>query len=112
MLEANVRKGTGVAAQIPGRPVAGKTGTTTRWTDAWFAGYTPQLTTVTWVGYPLHPRSMWDVHGVEVQGGTFPARIWRAYTVRALAHMRPGSFERGGWQLAPFHGRRSMRHPP
>lgn len=112
VLEANVREGTGVAARIPGRPVAGKTGTTTRWTDAWFAGYSPKLTTVTWVGYPLHPRSMADVHGIQVQGRTFPAEIWHAYSVRALAHVRPGAFRRGGWLLVPYHGPRSMRRRP
>ncbi len=36
----------------PGRDVAGKTGTTTNYGDAWFVGWTPQLTTAVWVGYP------------------------------------------------------------
>jgi hypothetical protein len=54
---------------------------------------------------------MSDVHGVQVQGGTFPAQIWHAYTARTLGHSRPGTFQHGGWELAPYHGRRSMRHP-
>jgi penicillin-binding protein 1A len=109
VLEQNVQSGTGVAARIPGRHVAGKTGTTTRWTDAWFAGYTPRLTTVTWVGYPLSERrSMSDVHGIEVQGATFPAEIWHTYMVRALAHLRPLDFPRGKWPLVPYNGPRSM----
>ncbi|HEU5214800.1 MAG TPA: transglycosylase domain-containing protein [Gaiellaceae bacterium] len=112
VLQANVRSGTGVAAAIPGRHVAGKTGTTTDWTDAWFAGYVPRLTTVTWVGYPRRTRSMSNVHGIQVQGGSFPARIWRAYMARVLGHVRPESFPRGGWLLQPYHGARSMRHPP
>jgi penicillin-binding protein 1A len=112
VLEANVRAGTGVAAQIPGRHVAGKTGTTTRWTDAWFAGYVPRLTTVTWVGYPLHPRSMSDVHGIQVQGATFPAEIWHGFMARTLAGSPAGSFPRGGWRLRPYHGRRSMHRRP
>ncbi|HJQ74339.1 MAG TPA: transglycosylase domain-containing protein [Gaiellaceae bacterium] len=112
VLEANVRRGTGVAAQIPGRHVAGKTGTTTNWTDAWFAGYTPRLTTVTWVGYPLRTRSMADVHGIQVQGGSFPAQIWHDYSVRVLGHVRPASFLQAAWPMEPYHGPRSMRHRP
>jgi membrane carboxypeptidase/penicillin-binding protein len=112
VLEANVRAGTGVAAQIPERHVAGKTGTTSRWTDAWFAGYVPRLTTVTWVGYPLHPRSMSDVHGIQVQGATFPAEIWHGFMARTLAGSPAGSFPRGGWRLRPYHGRRSMHRRP
>jgi penicillin-binding protein 1A len=110
VLEANVREGTGVQAQLPGRHAAGKTGTTENWTDAWFAGYVPSLTTVTWVGYPLHPRSMSDVHGIQVQGGTFPAEIWHGYMERALAGTPVGQFHGGGWRLEPYRGPRSMRN--
>jgi penicillin-binding protein 1A len=113
VLQANVREGTGVRAQLPGRQAAGKTGTTTRWTDAWFAGFVPTLTTVTWVGYPLHTRSMSDVHGIEVQGGSFPAEIWHGYMTRALAGSPHGMFHGGGWVLRPYRGPRSMRgHRP
>jgi penicillin-binding protein 1A len=114
VLQANVREGTGVAARIPGRHVAGKTGTTTDWTDAWFAGYTPRLTTVTWVGYPLRTRSMSDVHGIQVQGGSFPAQIWHGYMAHVLGRMRPASFNfsHAAWPLRPYHGRRSMHRPP
>ena len=111
VLERNVESGTGVAARIPGRHVAGKTGTTTNWTDAWFAGYTPRLTTVTWVGYPLHPRSMRDVHGIQVQGATFPAEIWHGFVQRALAGQKPVAFERAPWAVRPYRGPRSMQSP-
>jgi penicillin-binding protein 1A len=110
VLEANVRGG--VAAQLPGRHAAGKTGTTERCTDAWFAGYVPSLITVTWVGYPLRTRSMSDVHGIQVQGGTLPARIWHDYMERTLAGSPRGMFRAGGWRLQPYHGPRSMKHPP
>ena len=85
VLEANVRSGTGTAAALPGRPVAGKTGTTDSFADAWFAGFVPQLTTVTWVGYPTNERPMRGVHGIAgVTGGTLPAAIWHTYMTAAL----------------------------
>lgn len=112
VLEANVREGTGVAAQLPGRHAAGKTGTTTSWTDAWFAGYVPSLTTVTWVGYPRHPRSMSDVHGIQVQGGTFPAQIWHGYMAQVLRRSPVGMFHAGAWWMKPYRGPRSMKHSP
>ena len=112
VLEANVREGTGVAAQLPGRDAAGKTGTTTNWVDAWFAGYVPSLTTVTWVGYPRRERSMSDVHGIQVQGATFPAQIWHGYMAATLRGTPVGMFRRGGWLLRPYTGPRSMKHRP
>jgi penicillin-binding protein 1A len=85
ILEANVRSGTGTAAALSGRPAAGKTGTTDSFTDAWFAGWVPQLTTVAWVGYPTKEKPMRGVHGIAgVTGGTLPAEIWHAYMTAAL----------------------------
>ena len=54
---ASSESGTGTAAALPGREVAGKTGTTENYGDAWFVGYTPQLVAAVWVGYPeqAHP---------------------------------------------------------
>ena len=51
ILQANVQGGTGTGAQI-GVPVAGKTGTTDDFSNAWFVGYTPEYSTAVWVGYP------------------------------------------------------------
>lgn len=90
-LKQNVARGTGTAAQI-GRPQAGKTGTTSNLTDAWFVGYVPQLTTAVWVGYPNRTISMTNVHGIQVFGGTFPAQIWASYMKPAVAAMKPADW--------------------
>ena len=84
ILQGVVDGGTGTGADI-GRPVAGKTGTTQANGDAWFVGYTPGLSTAVWMGYPEgQARSMDDVHGVEVTGGSFPADIFRSFMSQAL----------------------------
>jgi len=77
--------GTGYRAAI-GRPVAGKTGTTTSFADAWFTGFTPQLATSVWVGDPLRQTPMaGQFNGGPVYGGTFPALIFHDYMAAALA---------------------------
>jgi 1A family penicillin-binding protein len=80
-----VERGTGTAAQLPGRAVAGKTGTTNNYEDAWFVGFTPQLATAVWMGSPRAKISMSDVGGIKVFGGTYPARIWHEYSAAVLA---------------------------
>jgi penicillin-binding protein 1A len=63
-----------------GCPAAGKTGTTSSFTDAWFVGYTPKLSTAVWVGYPKETTSMTAVPGYgEVFGATIPAPIWSQF---------------------------------
>jgi penicillin-binding protein 1A len=85
MLEGVVTSGTGRAAALPGWTVAGKTGTTENYGDAWFVGYTPQLVTAVWVGYPDKLRPMTsEYHGGPVAGGTFPAQIWKSFMQAAL----------------------------
>ncbi|MGH2975713.1 MAG: transglycosylase domain-containing protein [Solirubrobacterales bacterium] len=77
LLHDNITEGTGTAAYTGCPGQAGKTGTTDRETDAWFAGYQPNLATVAWVGYPQsNAIEMTSVHGITVFGGTFPAEIW------------------------------------
>jgi penicillin-binding protein 1A len=80
ILQDVVRVGTGKRAAIPGREIAGKTGTTDNYGDAWFVGYTPELVVAVWVGYPdsLTPM-LTEFHGEPVAGGTLPAEIWRAF---------------------------------
>jgi penicillin-binding protein 1A len=93
LLQGVVRYGTGKAAALPGREVAGKTGTTENYGDAWFVGYTPQYVAAVWVGYPdkLVPMTT-EFHGKPVAGGTFPALIWKAFMTKALAKKPPSSF--------------------
>lgn len=107
ILEANVRSGTGTAAALSGRPAAGKTGTTDRYTDAWFAGFVPQLATVTWVGDPTKERPMRGVHGIAgVTGGTLPAQIWHTYMTAALQGQPVQQFASpGAPPYAPWCGR-------
>src|SRR5262249_21264421 len=85
LLQGVVKSGTGRAAALPNEPVAGKTGTTDDYGDAWFVGYTPQLVTAVWVGYPKGLRPMLsEWHGGPVVGGTFPAAIWKTFMESAL----------------------------
>jgi membrane peptidoglycan carboxypeptidase len=79
-----VAGGTGTAAAI-GRPVAGKTGTSENYGNAWFVGYTPQLSTAVWVGRPEGDVPMRGIRGIDVTGGSFPARIFGRYMKAALA---------------------------
>ncbi len=107
LLEGVVTGGTGTAAQLPGRVVAGKTGTTENYGDAWFCGYTPQLVTCVWVGYPDRLRPMLtEFHGGPVVGGSFPAEIWKAFMQPALTAMnaQPKSFP-----LPPYMSTESRR---
>lgn len=71
MLKNAVENGTGTGAIIPGRPVAGKTGTTDSHRDGWFCGFTPQFTAAVWVGNDNYTQ-MWHVFGGDVA-----APLWR-----------------------------------
>ncbi len=82
ILQQNILRGTGTAAQI-GRPAAGKTGTATDFADAWFCGYTPNLSTAIWMGHPEGKIPMTNVHGISVTGGSFPAQIWQKFMYNA-----------------------------
>ena len=67
--------GTGVAAQLPGRAVAGKTGTADQAKDIWFVGFTPDTVTATWGGNDQQIA----VAGTGITGGTVMAGIWKDY---------------------------------
>ena len=95
VLKDVINRGTATAAKI-GRPAAGKTGTTQKNVDAWFAGYTPAMTAVVWMGYPPDEAGnipeMNSVRGREVTGGSFPAAIWRKFMSAAVREYRVTDF--------------------
>src|SRR5205085_1490868 len=98
LLQSAVMTGTGRAAQI-GRPVAGKTGTTSSNKDGWFIGFSSGLTTGVWMGRD-------DARPIAgLQGGTAPARAFHDFMSVAVANRPVESFETQvpmpDWQLTP-----------
>jgi penicillin-binding protein 1A len=80
MLEGVVKYGTGMpAGEGLDRPIAGKTGTSQDYNDAWFAGFTPDLVTIVWVGYDA-PQTLGD----KQTGGAVAAPIWNDFMTEAL----------------------------
>ena len=88
VLQQNAQYGTGAGSGDGVHPNAGKTGTTENHADAWFDGYTRQLSTVVWMGYPKGEIPMLSVHGYAVAGATFPVPIWHEYMAAALWHRK------------------------
>ncbi len=80
LLQGVVKSGTGKRASLGIVPVAGKTGTTENYGDAWFVGWTRDYTVAVWVGYPnkLVPMET-EFQGDAVAGGTFPAGIFKTF---------------------------------
>ncbi len=93
MLQRVVCCGTGTAANLPGRPVAGKTGTAQDYTNVYFAGYTPQVSTAVWVGFANGQIPMDSYYGGSVFGGTVAAPIWHDFMVKAMQGFPVEGFE-------------------
>ena len=103
VLQTVITGGTGTAAAL-GRPAAGKTGTTTNTTDAWFVGYTPTLSAAVWMGdEQSDTASLGSVTGHlldgeeltynQVYGGTWPALTWQELMSAALANVPAVPFD-------------------
>ncbi|MEA2581263.1 MAG: penicillin-binding protein [Actinomycetota bacterium] len=94
MLHGVVTSGTASSsgANLSPWPVSGKTGTTQDYADAWFIGYTKQVSTSVWVGFPSTDTSMAPYFGTGVFGGSLAAPIWAAYMTHVMHGMPPLSF--------------------
>ena len=88
MLEEVIQFGTGIQARALGRPAAGKTGTTQDYTDAWFVGFTPQITAGVWVGFDDKQISL----GKQETGARAALPIWLEFMQGATAAMPPVDF--------------------
>jgi penicillin-binding protein 1A len=89
MLRAVTVSGTGVRAAIPGRDVAGKTGTTSDYRDAWFCGVTGGLATVVWLGRDDNAPMR------RITGGSAPAELWRSIMLAAYRRLPTGPIPPG-----------------
>lgn len=97
MLRGVMTSGTGRSAAIAGRDLAGKTGTTSDYKDAWFVGYTGGFVTAVWVGKDDNT----PMRGVT--GGSSPAAIWKAFMQAALPRLNAPDIPNGppmpeGWR--------------
>ncbi len=88
MLQDVVERGTGAAAQSLGFPVAGKTGTTDEYHDAWFVGFSSRLVAGVWVGFD-QPKPI----GEESSAARVALPVWTAFMRRAAVVLPPGEFE-------------------
>ena len=119
VLQGVITSGTGTAAQL-GRPAAGKTGTTSNYTNAWFVGYTPTLSTAVWMGNEQSDTaSLGSVTGHlldgeeltynQVYGGTWPALTWQELMSRGVGQRAGRPVRRSD---PDRHPRRGCGPPP
>ena len=88
MLREVVLHGTAIAAANMKYPLAGKTGTTNDFTDAWFVGFSPSITTGVWIGYD-EKKTL----GAKETGARAALPIWMDFMKVALAGKDPGEFQ-------------------
>ncbi len=89
--------GSSKSAQVPGWDLAGKTGTTQEYKDAWMMGFSSTLVTGVWMGNDTGELTK------RLTGSSLPAEAWKQYMTAALATQRPTSLIGSGWQ-APAAG--------
>ncbi len=105
MLQGVVQRGTATTVQAVGRPVAGKTGTTNDYHDAWFVGYSPDLVVGVYIGYDT-PRNL----GTGNTGGVLAAPVFTEFMKTALADSPPTPFTMPpGMQLIPIDRSTGLR---
>jgi penicillin-binding protein 1A len=93
LLQGVVKLGTGTRAQVGDEVIAGKTGTTEGYGDAWFVGWNEKYTIAVWVGYPDEFKSMkTEFQGQPVAGGTYPAGIFKTF-MESLLRLDPSEEE-------------------
>ncbi len=80
-----IDNGTGWRGRLPNQPAAGKTGTTSDYTNAWFVGYTPQLLTTVWIGNDRQEEPMRYKEGIIGSGKA--VELWGAYMKRITANL-------------------------
>lgn len=88
LLKSVVEEGTGRGAKVLGKTVAGKTGTTNNYVDAWFVGFSPRLVTGVWVGYDNAAASLGD----RETGARAALPIWIGVMAHALKDMPDEDF--------------------
>ena len=89
MMRQVLVSGTGVAARLPGYDLAGKTGTTSDYRDAWFVGFTGGFVTALWTGRDDNTPMR------KVTGGGIPAQLWRTYMAQALPRLKVSAIPGG-----------------
>jgi penicillin-binding protein 1A len=95
ILQSTIREGTlagvtGILEDTKKRPMAGKTGTTQNWSDAWTVGFSPQVTTAIWYGFDEGNRSL----GTELTGAAIAGPTWARFMKEVHANLPPEQFTR------------------